>query len=70
MGWGAFLDRVTGWLPIQKPNERLKNELEKLQTERSQLLIYKADVKSAKRMSYLNSRIDELHRLLKNKVPD
>lgn len=68
MGWGSLLDRVTSWLPIQKPTERLKNELAKLKEERSMLLINKADVQKAKRMAFIERRIDELNRLLANKA--
>ena len=70
MSWGNLLDRVTGWLPIQKPTERLKNELAKLQEEKSLLLITKADVKNAKRMGVIDRRIAELQRLLANKAND
>lgn len=70
MGWGSLLDRITSWLPIQKPTERLKNELAKLEIERSELLISKADVKNAKRMCAIDKRITELNRLLVNKATD
>jgi hypothetical protein len=70
MGWGSLLDRITSWLPIQKPTERLKNELAKLQEERNLLLIQKADITKAKRMGVIERRIIELQRVLAIKAND
>ena len=70
MGWGSLLDRITGWLPIQKPVERLKNELEKLEQERQELLSQKADLVKAKRIGIIEHRIDAINILLKNKAND
>lgn len=69
MGWdgiGTAIGVVAEWLSPKKKIERMKDELGKLQIEKSELLIHKADVKSAKRMSYICKRIDELNRLLAN----
>jgi len=68
MGWGGFLDKLLEKLPIQGRVERWKNELEKLTKEKSLLLLQKADIQKAKRMSYIESRIVELNQLLKNKA--
>ncbi len=69
-GWGSLIDRVTSWLPIQKPIERLKNELAKLQDERSLLLTQQADISKVKRMVVIERRIDDIQRLLANKTND
>lgn len=33
MGWGVFLDRVTGWLPILTPAQRRRANIAKLKKE-------------------------------------
>jgi len=66
MGWGGLLDRVTSWLPIQTKVERWRNQLEKYEKEKNELLHKKATFESANRVQYLNERISELNRLLKN----
>lgn len=68
MGWGGFLDKLLEKLPIQGRVERWKNELDKLTKERGLLLVQKADIQKAKRMSYIERRISELNQLLKNKA--
>lgn len=69
-GWGSLLDRVTSWLPIQKPVERWKNKLEMLQKEKVNLLRGEANDKTIKRMESIDSNIDRLVQLLKNKAQD
>lgn len=69
-GWGSFLDRITSWLPIQKPVERWKNELESLQKEKEKLLKGEADDKTIKRMEWVINRINTLNGLLKNRATD
>jgi hypothetical protein len=70
MGWGAVIDRVTSWLPIQKPVERLKNEKAKLEEERNSLLGGSPDVKKSNRINSIDKRVAELNRLLQNKAND
>jgi len=67
-GWGSLFDRITSWLPIQRPTERLRNELAKLEEKKSLLFLQKADIAKAKRMRVIERRITELHRLLTNKA--
>ena len=68
MGIISLLDRVTSWLPIQRPAERLRNELDALEKEKALLLVTKCDEKNAKRVDNINCRIAYLNRLLKNKA--
>ena len=74
MGWGSLLDRVTSWLPIQKPTERLKNELEDLEREKAKITILNLDVnnpedrKKAKRLDDIIARINRINQLLKQKA--
>lgn len=73
MGWdgiGTAIGVVAGWLSPAKRIERLKNELDKLEREKSLLLIQKADIKNTKRMSVINSRIADINRLLKNSAKE
>ena len=46
--------------------ERWKNELENLEKEKSLLLIQKADLPKAKRLTVVDQRIAYLQQLLKN----
>ncbi len=66
MGWGGFLDKLLGVLPIQKRRERWKNELDNLEKEKARLLLEKCDQKKAARVEYINNRIAYLNQLLKN----
>ena len=62
----SLLDKILGILPIQKRKERWKNQLDQLDKERKELLKGDCNGKKAERLIYINTHIDELHRLLKN----
>jgi len=62
----GLLDKLMGILPIQKREERWRNELDKLEKEKKQLLQGVCDDKKARRLVVVNSRIDHLNRLCKN----
>jgi len=66
MGWGGFLDKLLGILPIQKRKERWKNEIDNLTKERENLLNGEADEKKAVRVGIIDKRIAYLNQLLKN----
>jgi len=66
MGWGGFLDKLLGILPIQKRKERWKNEIDNLTEERENLLNGEADEKKAVRVGIIDKRIAYLNQLLKN----
>lgn len=72
MGWlGSLLkigEKLTTYIPGKI--EGLKNELDRLETERSRLYVTKCDVKEARRLCAINSRIDVINGLLKNKACD
>jgi hypothetical protein len=70
MGWdgiGTAIGTVASWFTPEQRTRRLRDELEKLSTERSKILVHKADEKSARRLSVIDSRIDVLNGLLKNR---
>ncbi len=70
MGWGSLLDRVTSWLPIPKRVEGIKNEIDKLEKERSEILVKKAEVKLARRLEFIDGRLFYLRKRLQNIVND
>lgn len=70
MGWGGFLDKIMGVIPIQKRKERWKNEIENLTKERSQLVGGQCDEKKANRVVVIDQRISYLNQLLKNSASD
>lgn len=70
MGWGGFLDKLLGVLPIQKRIERWKNEIDNLTKERNNLLQGVADEKKASRLIIIDNRIAYLNQLLKNHATD
>lgn len=73
MGWegiGTAIGVVASWFSPKQRVRRLKDELDKLQKEKSALLITKANINRAKRLVVINDRIAELQRLLKNTTTD
>lgn len=66
MGWGNFLDNITSWWTPKERVRRIKDEIEKLEREKSFILVSKADLKKARRLNAIYKRIDELHGLLEN----
>jgi hypothetical protein len=70
MGWGGFLDKLMGVLPIQKRKERWKNELDNLTKERANLIKGDCDEKKANRVVIIDQRISNLNQLLKNSASD
>jgi hypothetical protein len=66
MGWGGFLDKLLGVLPIQKRKERWRNQIDNLRKERDALLKSKATPKKARRLEYIDKRIAYLQQLCKN----
>ena len=53
-------------LPIPNRLEAVKNEIDKLEVERNAILLYKADVKKANRLEYIDSRLYLLRKRLQN----
>lgn len=69
MGYGAIFDIISkgmDWFTPKKRIERIKNEISKLEEEKRLLLLYKADIKKANRMGYIEHRLNELNGLLRN----
>ena len=67
-GWGTFLGGLMDKLPIQGRTERWKNRVDTLQKEKHELLKGEWTLKKGKRLTAIESELDELNRLLKNKV--
>jgi len=70
MGWGGFLDKLMGKLPIQQRIERWKNEIDNLTKEKNKLLMGECDEKKAIRLEFIDNRIAYLLQLCKNKASD
>lgn len=66
----SLLNWVKDKLPIQDRKERWRNEYDKLKRERSNIIIHKADVEKARRLDYINRRIDVLEQLFRNQKSD
>ena len=69
MGFEKIFD-ILSWLkdklPIQNRIERWKNEIDKLERERSEILVHKADAKNAKRLAVIDSKLKYYNGLCKN----
>ena len=65
MGFEKILD-ILSWLkdklPIPNRIEGMKNEIDKLERERSEILLHKAEEKSANRIAYIQSRLVYLNK--------
>jgi hypothetical protein len=66
MGWGGFLDKLLGVLPIQKRKERWKNQIDALEKERKELVNGECTSKKADRVIVIDSKLIKLNKLLKN----
>jgi hypothetical protein len=73
MGWEKILD-IISWakdkLPIPNRVEGIKNEIDKLETERSAILVKKWEVKMARRLEYIDGRLLFLRRRVQNIAGD
>jgi predicted Co/Zn/Cd cation transporter (cation efflux family) len=72
MGWGGFAEKITGILdgmlglsPEQK-KRKIKDEIDKLEQEKSLLLVYKADAAKVKRLTVIELRLVDLNKRLQN----
>ena len=69
MGWEKIFD-LLNWakdkLPIPNRLEGIKNEINKLETERKELLNAEATVKSSKRITWIDARLVKLRGMLAN----
>ncbi len=66
----SILNWVKDKLPIPNRVEGIKNEINKLKKERSKILVYKAEEKSARRLDYINGRLLDLNERLQNIASD
>lgn len=70
MGWGGFFDKIMDKLPIQGRVERWKNEIDKLESEKKEIVKGTPDAKKVSRLIDINNRLDDLNRMCKNKAQD
>jgi hypothetical protein len=70
MGWGGFLDKLMGKLPIQSRKERWKNKLDALEKERQEILKGVCDEKKSLRLISIDNNIAYIVQLLKNSASD
>jgi hypothetical protein len=66
MGWGGFLDKLMGKIPVQDRKERIKNHIEDLRNERVKLLKEDSSVKTSKRITAIDADILHSEQLLRN----
>ena len=70
MGWDLIpniIDGLFGLSPEQR-RRKIKDEIDKLEAEKSELLIYKANAKKAGRILDINRRLISLNKRLQNSV--
>jgi len=70
VGWGNFLGGLMNKLPIQNRVERWKNQIDKLERERDELLKQPSTDANSKRMSAINDELSRVWLLLKNKASE
>ena len=70
VGWGNFLGGLMNKLPIQNRVERWKNQIDKLERERDELLKQPSTDANSKCMSAINDELSRVWLLLKNKASE
>ena len=66
----SILDWLKNKLPIPNRVEGIKNQIDKLERERSEILIHKAEVKSANRLIAIDKQLLDLRKRLQNIAGD
>ncbi len=69
MGWEMIpnvLDKILGHFTPKERIRKLKDELNKLERERSSILVFKEDEKKSKRLTIVCNRIATIKRMLQN----
>ena len=59
-GWGSFLDRVTGWLPILTPAQRRRAKIAKIKQEIKELQSKPWSVSNSALMYRYQRELDQL----------
>ncbi len=69
MGWEKIID-IFSWLkdklPIADRLEKIKNDIAKLEKEKKELLNAKSTIKTSKRLTWIDDRLDTLNKRLQN----
>lgn len=68
-GWNTFfggLGALFSKIPIQGREERWRNQIDKLEKEKTELLKGECNVKKTKRVSSIDDELIKLYRLCKN----
>ena len=66
MGWGGFLDKLMGKIPIQDRIERIKNKITDLEEEKMKIIGGTWDVKKTMRIKSIDIELTKQRRLLAN----
>lgn len=70
MGWEKIVD-ILSWLkdklPIPNRIEGIRNKIDKLERERSEILIHKADKKLANRLAIIDRQLLDLRKRMQNR---
>jgi len=65
-----IIDKILGHLTPKERIKRYKNEIDKLEKERNEILLRKAEIKYSNRLDYIQRRIVYLTGVLKNEATD
>ena len=64
------IDKILGHFTPKERIKRLKNEIQKLERERNEILIHKQEDKQARRLQFIIGRLSYLTKLLSNEATD
>jgi hypothetical protein len=62
----SILDWLKSKLPIPDRLEAIKNQIDKLEREKCEILISKADTKKSRRLVWINARLVDLNERMQN----
>jgi len=66
----SILDWLKNKLPISNRVERIKNNIDKLERERNEILTHRVEVKSANRLIVIDKQLFDLRKRLQNIASD
>lgn len=66
----SILDWLKNKLPISNRVERIKNNIDKLERERNEILTHRVEVKSANRLIVIDKQLSDLRKRLQNIASD
>jgi len=66
----SILDWLKNKLPIPNRVEGIKNTIDKLERERNEILLHKAEIKSANRLTIIDKQLLDLRKRMQNLASD